>query len=373
MTRLFLEPLDVWLFRDGRPFTARADHYAQSLFPPSPLTLYGALRTKLLFDAAARTRASVADAEFARRTVGAPDDFTRLRLRGPFPARRAGQRVVRYLPAPLDLVTRDAPVGQDATWALLAPETAVPGLETDLGLALPWLANGRPGAGGGWLEEEDFFATLAGEPRPALEAKCLFTTEWRHGIELAWDDGGRQRKTVREGHLYAVGFTRTAQGVGLCVDVEGWEPPTPSGLIGLGGEARGSRYEVVSATLPDRRRAGQRVTESGRLKVVLAAPALFSNGWLPSWVDPATLRGQRPAEGLRLVAAAVNRPEPVGGFDVVAGRPRAIQPAAPAGSVYWFEEVQPGAAGRAFGRLDGMPISDAYPEIGFGLCYAGVW
>ncbi len=103
MIRLFLEPLDLWLFRDGRPFTAGADHHAHSMFPPSPLTLYGALRTKLLFGTAERSGANVTDSAFVERTVGAADDFERFTLRGPLLGRCEQGTVTRLFPAPLDL------------------------------------------------------------------------------------------------------------------------------------------------------------------------------------------------------------------------------------------------------------------------------
>lgn len=48
MTWLFIEPDDVWLFRDGHPFSAGEGHIARCLFPPTPLTLQGALRSSLL-------------------------------------------------------------------------------------------------------------------------------------------------------------------------------------------------------------------------------------------------------------------------------------------------------------------------------------
>jgi CRISPR-associated protein Cmr3 len=43
--QLFLEALDVWLFRDGRPFDAGSDHRARSLFPPYPTVIQGVIRS----------------------------------------------------------------------------------------------------------------------------------------------------------------------------------------------------------------------------------------------------------------------------------------------------------------------------------------
>ena len=139
MIRLFIEPLDVWLFRDGRPFTAGADHHARSVFPPSPRTLYGALRTKLLFDAVERGEGRLDDQGFVERTVGLPDDLECLTLRGPLLARRGvNGRVERYFPAPLDLARIGETDGDASPWQLLAPRADVPGLITDAGPAVPW-------------------------------------------------------------------------------------------------------------------------------------------------------------------------------------------------------------------------------------------
>lgn len=382
MIRLFVEPLDVWLFRDGRPFTAGADHHARSVFPPGPRTLYGALRTKLLFDAVERGEGRLSDRAFVERTVGGPDDLTRLTLRGPLLGRRgpAGE-VTRFFPAPLDLARIEAEADDAVSWQLLAPETGVPGLVTDAGLAVPWAATaGRPApAEGHWLAERDFFATLLGDPRPATPASQLYDTERRTGVELDAGASGRPaghsqpRRVVREGRLYTVTFVRPAPGVGLCLDVDGMNGLGETGLLGLGGEGRASRYQVMPAPALDRTRVRERVVQAGRLKLVLATPALFGGGWLPAWIDAASRTTTAEVAGLRLVAAAVGRPQAVGGFDVSAGRPRATRPAAPAGSVYWLAEIERGAAGRAFDLLDGQAVSDEAATIGFGLCYLGVW
>jgi CRISPR-associated protein Cmr3 len=45
MMHLLLEAVDVWLFRDGRPFDAGSDHRADSLFPPYPSVMQGVIRS----------------------------------------------------------------------------------------------------------------------------------------------------------------------------------------------------------------------------------------------------------------------------------------------------------------------------------------
>ncbi len=45
--RLFLEPTEPLLFRTGRPFDAGENSYAETLFPPTPETLQGAIRAAI--------------------------------------------------------------------------------------------------------------------------------------------------------------------------------------------------------------------------------------------------------------------------------------------------------------------------------------
>ncbi|MDY6993910.1 MAG: type III-B CRISPR module-associated Cmr3 family protein, partial [Pseudomonadota bacterium] len=39
-----IRPLDTFFFRDGKPFSSGQETWADGVFPPSPSTLYGALR-----------------------------------------------------------------------------------------------------------------------------------------------------------------------------------------------------------------------------------------------------------------------------------------------------------------------------------------
>lgn len=374
--RLFLEPLDVWLFRDARPFTAGSDSIARSRFPPTPYTVYGMLRSLLLFRAAARgavrNLAFGQEAEAIARAVGGPGDFERLRLRGPLPGRRVDGRVRRYFPVPRDVVQwadREGRPGGER--GLLAPAVAVP-LGGSVSTRLQPLWSTKRGArveGHGWIAEDDFWAYLAGVAPPVHPAERLYVTEPRPGLGR-----DRQKGTAAEHLLYVADYVRPLEGAGLVVDVLEGLDEAPPGLIAFGGEARGTRCSAyrleADPQVPSLRQA---VAERGRIRLVLATPALFARGWLPSWVDPQRLETDADQPALRLVAAAVPRPEPIGGFDLVRRAPRPLLRAVPAGSVYFFAEREPGAAAAAFDRWFGRCVSDQQAGIGFGLSYAGPW
>lgn len=116
---IFIEPSDVWLFRDGRPFAPNERGRAVSLFPPAPQTVQGVIRSARLAQSGEsfdyRKWSDALKAE-----IGQPDTFGELlRLRGPLVARRKDNGgVQRFLPLPMDVTKL-----QDA-WHILAPRPA---------------------------------------------------------------------------------------------------------------------------------------------------------------------------------------------------------------------------------------------------------
>ncbi|MFA0766495.1 MAG: hypothetical protein BDTLLHRC_001448, partial [Candidatus Fervidibacter sp.] len=101
--QIVIRPMDVWLFRDGKPFTAGEDHIAESTFPPSPFSLQGAIRTKVLADKGVNL------SEFASQgqpdpEVGYGDNYGNLRLRGPLLMRCKDGKWERLIPMPADVV-----------------------------------------------------------------------------------------------------------------------------------------------------------------------------------------------------------------------------------------------------------------------------
>ena len=360
MMRVFIEPTDVWLFRDGRPFRAGEDHWARSLFPPTPNTVQGVIRSKVLFDSgidlAAYANGS-AEAQALAEQIGGPGvDYGALRIRGPFLARRESGKVARYYPLPADLVRQK----ENGLYDSLAPLKDAPFRANwpDGKLLVPlWTGLDEYQEARGWVREDALRAYLIERVPPPVEAVLLdrdfCTREPRFGIRME-----RAAHRSEDGYLFEVEYIRLREGAGLDVDVGGiteWKPK--QGVLGIGGEARAGYYQVLDGpalTFPVPQTLGP------RFKLYFATPACFTPGWHPAdWA--AWFEGD-----VRLVAAAVDRARRIGGWDIVQDQHQPMRAHIPAGSVYFFE-------GDGQVIYSNQPVTDEGGEIGYGQVFFGTW
>jgi CRISPR-associated protein Cmr3 len=361
-----IRPVDVWLFRDGKPFTAGEDHVAESNFPPSPFTLQGAIRTKVLVDKGTSLP------EFAREgkpdpQVGYGDYYGALRLWGPLLARLQDSGWERLLPIPADVV------GARDRYELLRPGpdlTFVTNLPSDL--ALLWARmDERMTEAKGWLPEGEWARYLRGLPPQQVvrSDEAFFTFEPRCGIAMDIDKGMAQ-----EAMLYQARFVRLRDGVALWADVDG-VPISEKGFLRFGGEGRAAIYEAIQNTcrpLWDFRAA----SGAKRFKAVLVTPAWFSDGWQPKDGDWSKLFGS----AIRLVGAAIPRPLHLGGFDVAKGAPKPMRAFVPSGAVYFFEADEPIQLPNEFAFTETPDEvrrqnagANAWARIGLGAALIGLW
>ncbi len=342
MTTLFIQSMDVWLFRDGRPFSAGDDHRAESLFPPFPSTVYGALRS---FIAAQKGLLSQPG-----EIIQADPDVAGLTMRGPVVAGRdATGAFTRYYPAPANGAPRAQ--GYQALWPS-APTTGKTSLSHRKGSANnppphveqinltqvlydpPPDSDEHKPEPGEWLSEESFksFWQAANPIVPGTRNSDLFEPEGRFGIglELA-------QRTVKEGRLYEVQFIRPSPHLGLLVEVSGPFAWPARGVLQLGGEQRAATFEKVEAeVVPPRARSG------GPFAVYLLTPARFTEGWQPTHGDWSSIFGA-PVD---LQCVALPRYLSVGGFDLAKGDHKSAHRYVPAGAVYFFNH--PSKASLAF-------------------------
>jgi len=183
--------------------------------------------------------------------------------------------------------------------------------------------------------------------------------------------------TVNEDSLHRVGTQRFKEDnenekVSIVIDFE--ELPIPKqGLLKLGGEGKTASYETIVEKDYTRIEPPAFTPTDKHFKICLATPALFKQGWLPSWIDVGEFNNLK----LKLLTAIVGKPVLVGGFDMKENKPKPMYKAVPAGSVYYFELLEGSMeeAIRVFHQQAISEIVDASSKCtanqGFGIAYVG--
>ena len=380
MKPILIEPRDPLIARDGRPF--KAGQRAKTLEFPLPSTTSGAIRTR---------SGSNAEGEF----VQSPQTVKGWEVRGPILINPVNHMF--YAPAPLDSLMVDSKQLHPLSPLQLDDQTstnleyAPVGTRTRLegkakGMPKYWCWNHFAK----WLLEahtQTIKPETLGIPGPTLETRThvkiepgsqtaeqsqLFSTSGLEFIHVPKLTPSKRHETLQHAERLAL-YLETNSG-----------KTTNHDLWSVGGERRLSRWETES-TPEHPQLSGElldRIKLAKACRVILLTPAYFKQGWKPEH-----LLGDRHGAAVKLIAAAVGRPQVVSGWDyahvgtdangrIVRGQPKPTRRLAPAGSVYflrlegdienwcrqtWWQNISDEEDG-FFARKDG-----------FGLCVLGMW
>lgn len=399
---IFFEPVDVWSFRDGRPFDVGSAFEAQSIFPPLPWTTLGAVRTAML-------RRHCGDLErYAGRggptpcpvcgdgpcraieKVGRPSEPPPFRLGPPLPARRRNGSIEALFPTPADLVNVETPVPRrererghagkaGKRLALLRPLIERPASVHYSIAPLAPVGLLEPGRfepfAPRWISAQELEDVLASRvPQPPgrgtgsddSDSRDFAARSPRFGIGM-----DNALDVVRRGLLYVRDVVELRDSWGLVVPSD-LKLDLGGELARLGGDGRMARIHEQQGTLaaPERADVGKRFT------VYLASPACFAHGWRPAFLDSERLEGVWPATDthVRLVGAALAPAVSVGGWDLAKQQPRQMRKLVGAGSVFFFEVVG-GSSEAVAGAVHGNTLTEdeQMARAGFGLAYVGRW
>ncbi|MDP2811908.1 MAG: type III-B CRISPR module-associated Cmr3 family protein [Rhodocyclaceae bacterium] len=360
---LFITPIDTLTPRGHRQFGA-AGSFGEAAMPPAPSVFAGALRSALI-GGDAHTLAA-----FERRERQANDLDFRLTHAGL--GRRIEGRIEAFFPLPADLVAFDDGLHR------IEPQTRPAGLKSADPLPLAPLLRaprGKPRSNI-WLTESGWRVYLAGdlpEMRHLVTGGDLWKTETRPGIAL---DGAT--RTGMDGALFSVEHVALADGIGFIAGFSGAGLPN-TGALRLAGDGRAARWQAIDWMPPAA--SLETLAPTRRFRLILATPGLFAEGWLPTGVDPITRRLAHADFSARLACAAVSRAELVSGWDLGINAPKTAQRAAPAGSVYWFDEFE--GKGDIGDKLadwvanglwnDNDGIDEARRAEGWNRAWLGIW
>lgn len=371
---------------DGRPFGAGQGNRMRSLEWPLPSVLAGSLRT---------TVGKAAHREFSRQTA---EDLLQLELAGPFPY--ADRQL--YFPAPEDCIVHPQ----------RGPLRAAP--QSDVQGGCDWPERGlrpvalthaeavhefKPAETPRWWPQPSLAAWLAGE-EVTFDGRFLRAAEIEDRTHVSLDS---RTGVPREGQLFttsalaltalrryhafaAKSLSHEVAAITLAARVRGgtWcgeAAGTLNTFHPLGGERRLVHWKASPDTdawsCP--RKIRDALAQARRVRMVLATPAVFRDGWKPAWLDH-ELVGTPPGTevALRLAAVSIRRWRAVSGWSLASlpGQPRGPKPVrrmVPAGGVYFFEIAQGNALDLADRWLEAVSDGEQDRRDGFGLTTWGIW
>ena len=371
--KLFIEPNDVLMFRDGKPFSGGDDHFARGTCPPPPSTICGAFRSHILslgwseFDSFGSSN-EMHIPEHIRKEIGTSHTIGSLTLKQ-FSLAKTGKTGVQPIyPMPKDISWQKSE--DKKTMLMLSPhDLSNMNIKTDIprGLLHMWYpVEEALEQSSGFLSISDMERyLLCKSPSNFIDQKEIFDSEDRTGIRK-----DKSVRSVEKGGLYSVRYFRFQRNAGFIVDIDGVQSLPKEGILRLGGDHRSARYTQTAWNEIPAEPIKKLVVTNMRFKLVLISPAIFANGWLPGGIDPKTMNGQVGGVDVKLVGACLGRPIGVGGFDIAKKSPKIMKRAVPAGSIYLFE-TKGNNINEIFDRVWLNSISDERMQEGFGISLIG--
>lgn len=378
--RLFIEPMEPLMFRTGRPFEAGQNNFAESLFPPTPETLQGAVRGAIAtyWDSQKNIAAAFDDPVLVN-LIGNRAGYGRFRLIGIALGRyhkARSEEVERLFPAPAHIMR----IGESKRLVRLLPHPIEGAVRSNLPEGIHHYLKPletpdddlKPVEG--WLTETSLYKTLDTDDLADIEIvrkNDVYQEEPRLGISIQLGT-----KATEEGYLYQMLMIRMNHQpehdytYGFVIDVDltpssSEEQPLTdeqiqhklhlpsSGWLTLGGEQRTAHFRVLP---PSPTRIAR--PSGARTLLYLATPASFATGWKPS---------QQFAPLDAPVAAAITHYESIGGWKMnikdAQGENKVMRRCVPAGSVYFFDR----------NVTLHRPLTDHNMEIGYGITFKGEW
>jgi len=245
-----------------------------------------------------------------------------------------------------------------------------------------------------WISEQALLQYINGVV-DEKENPSLFEIEHRPGIGINPENG-----TTEDGKFYIAEYMRLHDGVSFKGFATGnaltdyFNKKKKSEFI-FGGQ-RGVAF--LNGIRDDAKLPTFDKPSGTQIKWVLLTPAIFTGGWLPSWIDQkngeilgvkATKPERHPRETRadwrarfikekipgKLVAACIPKPVPISGWKAQCGNegPRPTRLCVPAGAVYYFETDNEEQTEKLLNFLNGKRKSDIAAEKGFGFGICGIW
>jgi len=344
-----IQAVDLLQLRGNHQYGAPGS-YGRANLPPWPSVVSGALRSRMLADQGvaleAFGRADTAPGGELTAVLGTPSEPGTFRLAWLSLARfTADQPAEVLLTCPADLAAGE---GGGVVYAGPLDLPAGAGSSGGLsGVALARVQVDKKKAGR-LLSGPGLVAYVNGQ---LPDEKQLVATDELYGLDerpgVGLDPAAR---SAAKGQLFTTVGVAFKPGCGLLAGVVGCNDSLPAeGLLRLGGDGRAASLGTAQVSFPTADL--DQVGKDRRFRLLLTTPGCFRGGWLPLGVTG------KPADGYRLQIAglsarlrsfaAAGDPQVISGWNLATGKPKPAESFVPAGSVYWFDQVEGDASSLA--------------------------
>src|SRR5690554_5966898 len=351
-----IKPFDTLFFRDSKPFTMGEEVWADCVFPPMPSVIYGALRSAYLANHLEYIDRDILDTK--------RDLSSRLLIKGIYYGleNKFSEEHRLFVPLPLDLVKlKNDKVKVSHLTRMTKLDGIIYNHKTEYVLASQ---NNVESINNGIISLESLKRYLQGAKEinyTTFDEHIVFEPK----IGIARDN----TKTSKEGMLYCINMIRPNNLIYI-VDYEGIDLPN-RGFLKLGGQGKPSYYEYFNndTTL------NMEIFNNNEkyFKLYLLTPGLFSNGWLPKYIDEDSKIMKKGKVKAQLMTAAIGKPKYISGFDLKNNRPKSMLKSVPEGSVFYFKLLE-GCIKDVMEEFNFQSLCDmgnAYKSRGFGITIVG--
>jgi len=392
MKEWLLTPLDTLFFRNGLSMDAGESGWVESIFPPSPQTMQGVVRSSVILSHCKAPK-DFQEGKCKECThkgdcripdfIGSSENkgnYGKLNLCGPCIVKDG----INYYPAPLDLVREKE--GEKRLFTLSPSDEYV---ECELGkIRLPSPNNDdyKPfDVVGGWISEEALKQYLEGkipDEKGIIDETVLFTKEPRVGLKRVYET-----HKAEEGMLYSIVPLRFKKDVKMSLLVCGIpDDLEPKGCaVKVGGEGRVCELDIGDEIKEKKTLSAKLTSDDKRIKIVFLQPGDFGGKWYPSKIFdakwcPLEFKGDEKMPQkfsingveLRLVSACVGRSYKLGGWDMGKRAVKPMRSLVPHGSTYYFEVLDGGDPTKLNAEFTENKTG-LKRDIGFGQYVIGRW
>ncbi len=376
---LKITPLDTLFFRNARPFNMGFETWAEWVFPPLPSTIYGALRTFLIFEHG-KLSDFLAGTLSNQDEVGTVIKKGSLTLNGPFIYNEDSVGSLLF-PAPADLVKVKLKEKKRKKYKLVktsfcnVPEIFLSDYPLDKCLIFKKQLKTKDHLG--FIDDISLKEYLEGKKEEFSCIEQIFKEELKIGIKR-----NKHTKTSEEAHIYRVPMLRLKKNICFLIEINGVKNFPNRGIFQFGGEGKTVEFEKIdNSNVFESLKDIDFELKDNMFKLYFVTPAIFEKGWLPSWINESTFEGEYKGINLKLIAVSIKKYKLVGGWNVAENRPKKMYKAVPEGSVYYFKVLNSITKERIKEIFHFKKISDEFQNTaenykflskeGFGLVLVG--